>query len=183
VSQIDPRRGYLAQRHCRSQQANRLDVGLETGMAINFGTDLQGFASGIETRRQGVQHAAAVAQTRDTPAVEQVGIDASHLRRDIRTHSHAATGKLVHQLEGAQIEIVAATVQQRLDVLQQRRDDKLIAMPGKLVEQAAPQRLDARRIAWQDVLDCFRQEPAAICHDLSGKQSGEQRRRASTTGR
>jgi hypothetical protein len=38
-------------------------------------------------------------------------------------------------------------------------------MTGKLVEQAAPQELYARRITGEDVFNRFGQKPALICHD------------------
>ncbi len=155
---------YVASTQGRSQQTNHLDVGLQPGMAVEFGTDLQGLARGIEAGRQGVQGAAAVAQPGDTLAVQQMRIDARHLRRDVGAQTHAATGELIDQLEGAQIQIVAAAGKQRFDILKQRGDDEFVAVTGKFVEQAAPQSLDTRRIAWQDVFDRFRQKPAPVCH-------------------
>ena len=66
-------------------------------MAVEFGADLQRLARGIEASRQRVQHAAAVAQPGNTLAVEQMSVDARHLRGDVGTHAHAATGYLIDQ--------------------------------------------------------------------------------------
>jgi hypothetical protein len=50
-----------------------------------------------------VQHRAAVAQAGDAAAVEQVGVDARHLRRGVGAQAQGAARELVDQLEGLQV--------------------------------------------------------------------------------
>ena len=89
---------------------------------------------------QRVQHAARVAQARDACAVQQVRVDARHLRRDVGAHAQHAPGQLVHQLEGLQVEVVAGAGQQRLQVLEQRRHHQLVAVRVEQIEDAPAQR-------------------------------------------
>jgi hypothetical protein len=143
------------------QQPNHLGVGLDAGMAIELGADLQRLAGGGQPGRQGMQHAAAIAQARHPPAVEQMGVDAGHLRRDVGAQAHGAAGELIDQLEGAQIHVPPAAGEQRLEVLEQRRHHQLVAMQRELVEQRPAQALQPARLEGQDILDGFGQDPAA----------------------
>jgi hypothetical protein len=59
---------------------------------------------------QGVQHRAAVAQPGDAAAIEQVGVDASHLRRAVSTQTHGTPGELVDQFECLKISATPAPV-------------------------------------------------------------------------
>jgi preprotein translocase subunit SecF len=68
-----------------------LEIGFQTGMAEDLGTELQRFACGQQARRPGVQHRPAVTQAGDTLAIEQVGVNTRHLRRAVGAHTqHAA---------------------------------------------------------------------------------------------
>jgi hypothetical protein len=100
-------------------------------------------------------HAAAVAQPRHTLAVEQVRIDTGHLRRDVGTHPHQTAGQLVDQLERLELQILASTGQQRLEVFEQRRRDQLVAVQTEIIEQSAAQIFQLRRLGGQSVLDIF----------------------------
>ena len=82
-----------------------------------------------------MQHGAAVAQTVDARTMEQVGVDARDLRRDVGTDAQRAAGCLVHQLEGTQIKILAATAQERFEMLEHGRDDQAIATSFEIVQQ------------------------------------------------
>lgn len=98
--QFDPAKGT-------SHQADDSQVGRDIGIAIQLGANLQGLTTGGDGRRQGMQRAVAVTQASHTLMVEQVSIDTRSLRRDVGTHPHGPPGQLIHQLEGAQLEILA----------------------------------------------------------------------------
>jgi hypothetical protein len=76
----------------------------------------------------GVQNWAAITKARDPCTVQQMCIDSGHLRRGVSTQTHHSTRNLIHQLEGLQIEGLARSSQQRLDVFQQRWGDQLKAI-------------------------------------------------------
>jgi hypothetical protein len=80
----------------------------QAGMAIEFGAELQRLARGVKARRQRMQHAAAIAQAGNALAIEQMGVDTRHLRRDVGANSHRAAGQLIDQLEGAQVKVAPA---------------------------------------------------------------------------
>ncbi|CFN69881.1 Uncharacterised protein [Bordetella pertussis] len=124
-------------------QLDDFQVGLEAGMAVDFGADLQQFAARQQVGRTRVQDAAAVAQARHAGTVEQMGVDARDLRGHIRAYAQGATGQLVDQLAGAQIQIAAGTRQQRIDVFDQRRRDQLETVGTVEIEQFATQFLNA----------------------------------------
>ena len=56
----------------------------------------------------GAQDAAGIAEPGHARLVQQMRVDARDLRRDVGAQTHAAPGDLVDQLEGAQIQIMAA---------------------------------------------------------------------------
>ena len=87
--------------------------------------------------------------------VEQMGVDPRRLRRDIGTHPHGASGKLIDQLEGAQIEILAGAGQQRLEVFEHRRHDEFEAVTAEMVEQGPAQALDAFGLGRKGVGNVF----------------------------
>ncbi len=62
--------------------------------------DLQRLARMHHAGRQGVQNAARVAQACDPRTVQQMRVDARHLRRDVRAHTQQAPRQLIDQLEG-----------------------------------------------------------------------------------
>ncbi len=128
-------------------------------MAVDLGTDLQRLARDVEAARPRMQHRAGVAQARHAGPVQQVGVDAGNLRRNIGAQADRAAGQLIDQLEGLQIQIVAGAGQQRLDVLQHRRHHQLIAVGAEQVEHAAAQLLDLARLGRQHVGNGFRQQP------------------------
>jgi hypothetical protein len=93
-----------------------------------------------------VQHAAAVAQARDAPAVEQVRVDARHLRRDVGAHAHHLPRQLVHQLEGAQVEIVPVPVSSESVNSTSGGITSWYLMLEEQVQDQAAQRFDPHRL-------------------------------------
>jgi hypothetical protein len=87
-------------------------------------------------------------------------VDPRDLRRDVRAHAHHLSRQLVDELERAQVEVVPGAGQQRVEVLEQRRDHQLEAPRREQVEQRAPQRLDFRRLGRKDIFDVLGQQPA-----------------------
>ena len=140
MAEIDARRREIGQCQRVSQQTDDFDVGLNAGVTIEFGSDLQRLARCGQAVGTRMQHIGAVAQARDTSAIEQVCVDARHLRRDVGAHAHHASRELVDHLEGAQLHVMAGAGEQRVHVFQQRRHDQLVLPAGEQVEDPAPQR-------------------------------------------
>ena len=113
-----------------------------------------------------MQNIGSVAKTGDSSPVEQMRVDPGNLRCDVCTNTHGPTRKLINQLESLQIEIMTATGQQGLDVLDHRRHDQLIAVGAIEIEQAPAQHFDATRLAGQNVGNAFGQQPARHEPDL-----------------
>ena len=160
MTDVDPRRRHLGQAQHFGEQTQDLDVGLDTGMAVKFGTELQRLARGSQRRRQGVQHAAAVAQARYTLAIEKVCVDAGDLRRHVGAHTHRASGQLIDQRERAQRKVAPRAGGQRVQIFQQRRHHQLVAAHAEGIEQPAPERFELVSIGRQGVLDVIGQYPA-----------------------
>jgi hypothetical protein len=113
-----------------------------------------------------MQHAAAVAQARHAFAVEEVRVDARHLRRDVGAQAHHAARELVDHLEGAQLEVVTGAGEQRVGVLDERRHHELVVLAEKQVQNGTAQHLDAHRLGGQDVVDVLGQDPAHHCSQV-----------------
>ena len=128
-------------------------------MAVDLGAELQRLAREAGARGARVQHRPAVAQAGDAFAVKHVGVDACGLRGAVGAHAERPAAHLVDQLEGLQVEGVTGAREQRLDVLEQRRDDELETVAAGRVEQAAPQHFHVARPVGQDIGDVLRQEP------------------------
>ena len=137
-------------------------------MAVDLGAELQRLARRMRAGRPRVQHRAAVAQARDALAVEQVRVDARHLRRGVGAHAERAAAELVDQLEGLQVEFAAGARQQRLQVLEQRRHHQLAAVAARHVEQAAAQFLDAPGLGGQHIGDVLGQQPSRRHEERTG---------------
>ncbi len=137
-----------------------LEVGFEPAVSVDLGTELQGFACRLQTGRQRVQHRAAVAQADDTAAVQQVGVDARHLRRAVGTHAERAAAELVDELEGLQVQRTSGPGQQRLDVLEQRRHHQLATIAARHVDQASTKFLDVPRLRRQHIGNVLGQQPS-----------------------
>ena len=149
------------------RQLLHLEVGLEPGVAVDLGAELQRLARRVRRRRPRVQHRAAIAQARHALAVEQVGVDARHLRRGVGAHAERAAAQLIDQLEGLQIQLAPGARQQRLQVLEQRRHHQLEAVAARQVEQRAAQLLDAPRLRGQHIGNVLGQQPGRR-HETSG---------------
>jgi hypothetical protein len=138
-----------------------LDFGVrfQPGVAVNLGADLERFARRMQAGWAGMQHGAGVAQAGHGSAVQQVGVDARHLRRHVGAQAQHAAGDLVHQFECAQVGIRAGARQQGLDVLQHRRHHELVAVQPEVIQHQAAQLLDLACFGRQDVGNIFRQKP------------------------
>jgi len=88
--------------------------------------------------------------------VEQVGVDARRLRRDVGTHAHGPTGKLVDEFEGAQVEILAGPGEQRLQVFQHRRHDEFETARPEVIQDGTAQLLETSGFCRQGIGDVFR---------------------------
>ena len=141
------------------RQIEDLEVGLQAFMAVDLGAELERLAGRTAAGRPGVQHRSAIAQARDVLAIQHVGIDARDLRRAVGAQAERPAAQLVDQLERLQVERVAGARQQRLDVLEHRRDHQLEAEAGGGIEQTAAQRLDVAGPRRKDIGDVLRQEP------------------------
>jgi len=112
-----------------------------------------------------VQHAAGVAQAARAFTAQGVGVDARHLRGDVGTEAHLAPGLRVDDLEGAQIQVLAGAGEQRLQVLDMRGDDELVAPALEQIQHLATRYFDARRFRRQYFFDAIWQQPAVYrCH-------------------
>ena len=83
------------------------EIGFQSRMAVDLRPELQRFAAGLHTGWPGMQHRSAVAETSHTLPIEQMGIDAGHLRGGVCTDPKGSTARLIHQLEGAQVEFAS----------------------------------------------------------------------------
>ena len=87
-------------------------IRFETGVTINFGTDLQWLAGGVQPDRAGMQDAACVAQSRHRITIQQMRIDPRDLGRHVGPQANGSARQLVDQLEGTQVEILSRSGQQ-----------------------------------------------------------------------
>ena len=141
------------------QHAHHFAIGVDAGVPVQLAADLHDFARDAGSGRHGAQHASRVAQAGDARLVQQMRVDARDLRRRIGAHAEHAPGQRVHGLERLQVEIAPGAGQQRVEILDERRAHQAIAARAKMIEQRAAQRLDARRLRRQHVLDRFGQQP------------------------
>ena len=72
-------------------QGQHLQIGLQAGVAINLGTELQWLARSVGAARAGMQYRAAIAKPGDPRAVQQMGINARHLRCAVGPQAHHAS--------------------------------------------------------------------------------------------
>jgi hypothetical protein len=124
-------------------------------MPIQLGADLQQLTGARQPDRLGVQHASGIAQARNALAVEQMRIDARHLRRDVGAQRQSAPAQLIDQFERAQIHVIAAIDQQRFGIFQERRCDQLISRLAQQIEELRPHPFDAPRLIGQHVIYIF----------------------------
>ena len=98
-----------------TQQSQRLQhqlldfqIAFQTAMPIHFGTDLQQLAGARQPHRLGVQHTSCIAQACHALTIEQMSINARHLRSDVGTQRQGTPAQLVDQLESAQAHVFTA---------------------------------------------------------------------------
>ena len=150
---------------------DHLGVGFSAGQPVEFGAHLQRLARRQRVQRSRMQHAAGIAEPRHALAVEDVGVDPRHLRRRIRPQSEHPAARLVGELEHPQVEVAAGSRQERVEVLDQRRNDQFVTVAAIEVEQRAPQFLHAPGLERQHVGDVFGKEPARH-GDIKRRRSG-----------
>ncbi len=155
MAEIDAPDRHLDPLQRPRHEPDYFEVGGDAGVAVHFGADQQRLAARGDARRQGMQHAAAIAQPGDARLVEQVRVDARRLRGDVGADAERPAGKLVGELESAQLEILPGAGQQRFEVFEQRRHDELEAAAAEVVEQRPAQAFDALGLGRQRVGDMF----------------------------
>jgi hypothetical protein len=153
MAQVEPHFRKARKPQRVQHQLLDLDVGLEAAMTVDFRADLNLLTRRVQPTGTRMQHVSGVAQPRHALAIEQMGIDACHLRRHVGTQTQRAARQLVHELERAQVQIAAGARQKRLDIFEQRRHDHLVAIRAEAVQQAAPQLFDLARLGGQHVGD------------------------------
>jgi hypothetical protein len=164
VSDVDAHVARPGDAQGLAKELEHLHVGGDAGLAVHLGADLDRLARRARRRGARVQHAAAVAQARHAFAVEEVRVDARHLRRDIGAHAHHPARQLVDHLERAQLEVVPGAGEQRVHVLEQRRHHQLVLLLEEEIEDLAAQAFDAHRFRRQDVFNVLREDPL---HELT----------------
>ena len=157
VSQVDVDARDARDLQRRDHQPHDLDVGLQARVPVELGADLDRLAHLGHARGHGVQDASAVAQARDSLAIQQVRVDARDLRGVVGAHPEHAPRELVDQLEGGQLHVAPGAREQRLEVLEQRRGHQLVAVGLEEVEDRPAQALDGARFAREHVLDVLGQ--------------------------
>jgi hypothetical protein len=150
--------------HTRAAQAGlrELDdfqVGFLACMAVDLGTELQRLTAGQRTIDAGVHHRPAVAQAGHALAVEQMGVDASHLGRAVCAKAQGAAGELIDQFEGLKTEGFTRAGEQGFQVLHQRRHDQLVAIASGRVQQAPAKFFDVTGLGRQDIGNVIREDP------------------------
>jgi len=141
------------------RQQQHLDIGLQTGMSEYFSTELQRLASGMRPVGPGMKHGAAIAKAGNALAVQQVRVDAGDLGRGVGSQSHRAARKLVDQFERLQVECLASSGQQRLQMFEQRRHDQLVAIATGSVKQLAAEFFDVACLGGQHIGNVIRENP------------------------
>ena len=82
-------------------------------------------------------------------------VDARDLGRDVGPDPQALPGELVHQLEGLQVEVSAASDQQRVQIFDERGEHQLEAVATIGVEHRTAQTFEILRRIGQQVRDAF----------------------------
>ena len=112
-----------------------------------------------------MENRAAITKPGHAMPIQQMGIDARNLWRDIGAKTHGTTRNLIDQLECAQIQITPSAGEQRIDIFEHRRHDEQIAMHSEQFENARSECLDPLGLWGKDVLDVLRQQPLAQFRD------------------
>ena len=88
--------------------------------------------------------------------IQQMRINPRSLGRNVSSDAKRAPGQLVNELEGPEVQILARTGQQRIEILQHRRHHKLESTQAEMIEQRTSQGFNTRRFQRQCVSDVFR---------------------------
>ena len=152
---VQTHRAQFGQCQRLQQQVDDLDVGLDAGMAIDLGADLDGLARAFLAAGTGTQHRGGIAEPVDVTLLQQMRIDARDLGRDVGPDPQALSGELVHQLEGLQVKVAAAADQQRIQIFDERGQYQLEAVATIGVEHRTAQTFEILRRIGQQVRDAF----------------------------
>ena len=83
-------------------------------------------------------------------------VDAGRLRRHVCAQSQQTPGKLVDQLEGLQVKIMAGAGEQGIQILNKRRLDQLVAPAAVEIQQFTTQLFQLRGLFGQQVFNALR---------------------------
>ena len=106
--------------------------------------------------RPRVEHRPRVAESRDPGAVQNVGIDTRHLRRDIGAESSLTAARLIDKLDRRAIEPVAGTGEKRIQELEHGRTDSFKSVRPHHFEGARTQGFKFPRLPGQHVGNMIR---------------------------
>jgi len=159
VAEIEPHPADPGQIERSQQQIDGLDIGLDARVPVDLRADLDRLARCLQPVRPGPQHGRAVAEAGHLPPLQKMGVDARDLGRDVGADPQRAAGDLVDQLERLQVQVAATADQQRIEVLDQRRNDEFIAAQAVAVEYRTAQILQRLGLRRQQVRDRLREQP------------------------
>ena len=157
VPEIEMHVAHSGERERLQHEADHLAVALDAGVPVELRAHLHRRARAREAIGQRVQHGADVAKPHRLLSAERLRVDARDLRRHVGAHPHHPAGQLIRQLEGGEIEVVPGADEQGVEILDEGRDDELVAPAGKEVDEPAAQTLEAPRLGRQDLVDALRE--------------------------
>ena len=111
-----------------------------------------------------MQHGPEIAQPGRRLAAQMMGIHACDLGRHVGAHAKQTPGELIGELEGLEIQILPGAGQERIQIIDEGRNDQLIAPARVEIQQFAAQTLDDPRLGRQDFLDAGGEQPAFLVH-------------------
>lgn len=98
-----------------------------------------------------MQHAATITKPGHAFTIEQVRVNACHLRGHVGAHAHGATGELIHQLIGLQLKVLAVADKERVGIFNQRRRDQFETAVSIQVQHRTTQLFDSARFCGQNI--------------------------------
>ena len=157
VGPLDPGRAEHLE-----HEADRLHVALHPRVAVDLRPHLDGAARARHPVGPGVQHRARVAEPdRHALPREPMGVDPGRLGGHVRPHPEHPPRRLVGHLEGAEIEVGAGAVEERVEVFEEGGHHQLVPPRGEQVDDAAAEVFQPPRVGRQHLFDPGRQQPRA----------------------
>jgi len=105
-----------------------LQVGLQARMTEKLAAHLKWFSGGEQACGLRMNHRGGIREPHHTIAAELMGIDASHLRRHVRSNSEQPSCDWVGHLEASAIQVLRASDAKRLCILNERRNDLVVSI-------------------------------------------------------